>query len=80
MVSYGFECRGWSAEKKEELAEALAKLLRPYSEMKPCPTVEIDGLYPGVWMRKLTHLPECDLDDIIVAADAVYDKVKGADE
>ncbi len=77
-MNYGFECRGWSAEKKEELAEAWAKLLRPYSKMRPCPTVEVDQLYPGVRMRKLTHIPEDDLYDFMVAADAAYDKIAGA--
>ena len=75
MVNYGFECKGWRAEKKEELAEEWAKLLRPYSKMQPCPTVEVDGAYPGVRMRKLTWIPEKELDELIAKADAIYDKI-----
>ena len=74
-MNYGFECQGWSMEKKQELADAWEELLRPYTKMRPCPTVEIDKLYPGVRMRKLTHIPDADLHDLMVAADAAYDKI-----
>ena len=75
MVNYGYECKGWSAEEKERLASELAKLLRPYDKMSPSPTIEVDGTYPGVRMRKLTWIPENELDELIAKADAIVDKI-----
>lgn len=80
MVNYGYECRGWSAEKKERLAVEWAKLLRPYSTMSPCPQVEVDDTYPGVRMRRLTWIPEAELTALVAKADDIYDQIdKGGD-
>lgn len=82
MVNYGYDCPNWSAERKERLASEWAKLLKPYATMTPCPTIEVDGLYPGVRMRKLTWIPEDELMEIITKADAIYDEIaekKGGD-
>lgn len=75
MVNYGYECKGWSAEKKKKLASEWAKLLRPYAKMQPCPTIEVDETYPGVRMRKLTWIPQDELESLIVKADAIFDKI-----
>jgi hypothetical protein len=75
MVNYGFDCVGWSMEKKMRLAAEWGKLLRPYSSMTPPPIIEVDGAYPGVRMRKLTWIPEGELNELIAKADAAYDKI-----
>jgi len=75
MVNYGFECKDWSMEKKIRLAVEFGKLLKPYDKMTPPPTIEVDAAYPGVRMRKLTWIPENELDDLIAKADEVYDRI-----
>jgi hypothetical protein len=82
MVNYGYECKGWTAQKKEQLASELAVLLRPYSRtMNPGPIIEVDETYPGVRMRKLTWIPEAELTALVAKADDIYDQIdKGADE
>lgn len=73
MVNYGYECKDWTAEEKENLANELAKLIKPFEGLKPCPTIEVDQAYPGVRMRKLTWIPEKDLDVITEKADQIHD-------
>ena len=75
MVNYGFECKDWSADKKERLASELAKRLKPYDKLKPSPTIEVDETYLGVRMRKLTWIPEPELDELITKADEVFHKI-----
>lgn len=76
-MNYGFDenTPGWKEDRKEELAEQLAEKL-------PCrlgrvvggytPYIEVDGLYNGVRIRKLTNLSEEDLHLFIKRADKIY--------
>ena len=78
LVNYGYECKGWSRMQKERLANELIELIMPYQTMNAPPEIEIDGAYPGVRLRKLTWIPEKELDELIAKADAIYDKIAKA--
>ena len=86
MVNYGYEPEtvGWKEERKHILADRLDELLRQMQKdfqergekwPFPPPCIEVDGLYRGVRMRKLTHLGEKAIDDICDSADEVYKTV-----
>lgn len=83
VVNYGYgpETVGWKEDRKESLGMALLQVLAQVQvDMEsagekwpsPEPTVEVDGLYRGVRMRKLTHLGEKWIDEACVRADKTY--------
>ncbi len=76
-MNYGYECKGWTAEDKAELAERLAKILESakYVDDRIKAEVEIDRMYSGVRMRKLTWLTDASLDDVITESDKVFDEI-----
>jgi hypothetical protein len=87
LVNYGYDsnCISWNESKKHELAESLRRLLlelkltrnttidrkmvmHEYSE----PYIEVDGLYQGVRIRKITALSEQQETELINLADKKY--------
>ena len=78
MVNYGYECKGWSKAEKEKLADGLVDLIMPYQTMNVPPEIEVDGAYPGVRMRKLTWIPENELNELIAKADAIHKRMTKA--
>lgn len=81
-MNYGYNqnTRQWDETKKDDLAVMLGRLcaagdyedkygMRPY--------VEIDGLYPGVRIRRITHLTAEQESSLITEADKIYDSVMG---
>jgi len=77
MVNYGYDCVGWSAAAKEELATELANLVRGLKDKNGNgPTIEVDGTYPGVRIRKLTWFSAEEIDRISDLADVIADGVK----
>ena len=83
-MNYGYdsEREGWDPEKKQELAERLSDELglpvaTAVSAPRGKPYIEIDGLYEGVRIRRITNLSEGDREGLVKIADAVYDEVMG---
>jgi hypothetical protein len=53
---------------------AQSRFTGPHGEQ---PTVETDGLYTGVRIRKMTHLSSALIADLVTAADAIHASVTG---
>jgi len=82
MVNYGYgpDTRNWNESKKNELALLLEKLVSDmtkegkikvkYEDLAPY--VEIDQMYRGVRIRKITHLTEEVADELIHRSDQIY--------
>lgn len=78
MVNYGYSCEGWTKEQKEKLAKELEVLCKKNPDKYGMfPYVEIDGLYDGVRIRRITHLPNNDDLQFEKKADKIYDKIVG---
>ena len=75
-MNYGYECKNWSNAKKQLLAKKLMLLVdRKSYNIKPfCdnPYIEIDNLYNGVRIRKITYLSEEQVKELIEEADKIY--------
>ena len=65
-MNYGYECKDWTYEEMGKLAEEVAEIW---------PDVEIDGLYPGVRVRRLPK-DDAKVKEITQAFDHIYDKHK----
>lgn len=77
MVNYGYDCVGWSAAAKEELATELANLVRGLKDKNGNgPTIEVDGTYPGVRIRKLTWFSAEEIERITDQADRIASTVR----
>jgi len=89
MVNYGYGkgCKGWKTERKQELYNRLAELLRKHNYCVDfndpnrkgfTPYLELDSWYDegdGVRIRALTHLSEEKLEKLIKKADRIYMEV-----
>ncbi len=78
-MNYGYDssCPNWDESKKHELAEALSKELLVGTNPNAVhqPYVEVDGLYRGVRLRRITHLSEEEQELLINRADAIYRRI-----
>lgn len=79
-MNYGWDenSPNWKNGRKSLLAERLCKELPANLGWIPggvTPYIEIDGLYNGVRIRKITNLSEEDLDEFIKRADKIYEEV-----
>lgn len=78
---------GWKASRKHWLARELDVMLRGFiSDPQPpaksrqeeepihrsAPYVEVDRLYPGVRIRRITHFTDAQQDELVRRADKVY--------
>jgi len=80
MVNFGWNITG-------EKADVLVKRLKEEMKLKELgefgtmdgetPYIEKDGLYSGVRIRRLTHLPEKEQIELVVKADKIYCEVMG---
>jgi exosome complex RNA-binding protein Csl4 len=83
MVNYGYDdsTENWKEEKKHVLANELGKLLHDMNKEGKInndymsPYIEMDQLYRGVRIRKITHLTAKIQDELIKRADAVYTRI-----
>ena len=82
-MNYGYNsfCKGWQQSKQNILAHKLSLLLERLN-LKPkksyenyTPYLEVNGLYNGIRIRRITHLSRKDQDKLVKQADKVYDKV-----
>lgn len=77
---------GWGempAEQKSELAARLCKELKLPRGRGPGnkdPYVEVDRLYKGVRIRRITHLSDREIDLLVLKADIIYCQVTGRDK
>jgi hypothetical protein len=84
-MNYGWDetSRGWKESRKDELIEALCKEL-PIADHKvlggTSPYLEVDGLYPGVRLRRLTNLADDDMEEFVKRAEKIYMRVMGLKE
>lgn len=78
-MNYGYDntCPNWNEDKKAELAESLSKELSIGfdANKQHQPYVEVDGLYQGVRLRRITHLSEEEQELLITRADAIYRRI-----
>jgi len=93
MTNYGYgsETPSWEEEKKDQLAKALQEKLglklldgtkplpswRFTEEGKKNPYLEINGMYGGVRIRKLTHLSAEEINKMTNHADEIYEIIMG---
>jgi len=82
-MNYGYDedSKNWDETKKQKLAEELCKKLPAKMGWIPggvTPYIEVDRLYPGVRIRKITNLSEEDCDEFIKRADKIYAEVMTA--
>jgi hypothetical protein len=79
LVNYGYDCIGWTPDAKEELASELAKIAETFKDQHgKTPTIEVNGTYPGVRIRKMTWLTEEQILELTDQADrtASYVRIK----
>jgi len=82
-MNYGYDSasKGWIESKKEELAERLRLLCNCYpDDFGRFPYVEVDSLYSGVRIRRITHLPEANMNDLVAKADEIYNEIMEIDD
>ena len=78
MTCYGFmptpadDESAWEINKYVDTIEPDSRGLRPY--------VEANGLYQGVWVRRLTHYPEQRRIEIQQELDRIYKRVIEGEE
>jgi len=79
-MNYGYECKGWTVEQKERLAQKFSEILKGGSYVAGSTiraTIEVDETYPGVRVRKMTWMTVKSQEDVIAAMDLAFDQ--GAD-
>ena len=82
-MNYGFNSNSenWKEEKKNELFCELKKLTdKIYSKLPvkkriTAPYIEINGLYDGVRIRRITHLEDKTCNSLIEQAEKIYEKI-----
>lgn len=74
-MNYGYDCDRWKIDRKVALFNALVDILsldRAWTPAWETPYLELDGLYPGVRIRRITHLTEAAREDLVERADRIY--------
>ena len=82
-MNYGFNetTKNWQENKKSELFYELKNLINVIcfeDKIILSPYVEIDNLYSGVRIRRITHLSDKQRNKLVKDADRIYDKIMGA--
>jgi hypothetical protein len=77
MMNYGYDTSDKDQELGLELMAYVSTL--PADKYGMRPYVEVDGLYAGVRIRRITHYSDEDRWKIVKGADAVYDRVMKGD-
>lgn len=82
MVNYGYgeSNEGWNESRKHALAESLKELIEDMEgegkfiglQQRQKPFVEVDVLYKGVTIRRMTHLEEKIQHELIERANKIY--------
>jgi hypothetical protein len=75
-MNYGYSCSHWTEEEMQELAKELDVLCKKNPDAyKMHPYVEINGLYDGVRIRRITHLMDNEDCQFQKKADEIYLKL-----
>jgi len=83
-MNYGYDskCKNWKSEKKNVLAIRLAEMLTQEglndgtgNDNYKNPYIEVDGLYEGVRIRKISNLSNEQHRELVILADSIYDEV-----
>ena len=78
-MNYGYSklSKGWKEEKKMKLARALAKEFGLYIGYKPDskPYIEVDGLYNGVTIRRITNLSNEEQKVLVMRSDVIFNEI-----
>ena len=72
-MNYGYEPTLKDSELAAEISDYLATL--PLDARKQRPYVEVNLLYPGVRVRRITHYSEEQVDEMVDKCDRIYDRV-----
>lgn len=75
-MNYGYECKGWTVEQKERLAQKFSEILKGGSYVAGSTiraTIEVDETYPGVRVRKMTWMTVKSQDNVVAAMDYAYE-------
>ena len=73
-MNYGYQPTAFDGELAERMSNYLLSL--PPDSKGRHPYIEVNGLYPGVRIRRITHYPEEIQDKIIKNCDALYREVE----
>ena len=79
-MNYGYdsETEYWKEERKQQLADTLSEVLH-YKIGRDLggrtPFIEVDGLYLGVRIRRITNLNTSDIEELVARADKIYNEV-----
>ena len=77
-MNYGYDstCANWKEERKHLLSVRLcAKLNIPLGHSVDTPYIEVDRLYRGVRIRRITHLTAEARRTLVKKADEIYNEV-----
>ena len=78
-MNYGYSklSRGWKEDRKMKLARALAKEFGLYIGYKPDskPYIEVDGLYEGVTLRRITNLSVEEQKVLVMKSDLIFNEI-----
>lgn len=84
-MNYGYtpDSPNWKPRRVDALVKALKAIVEDYSPDHggekygdtQRPYVEVNGLYPGVRIRRITNLSEADCDKLVQRCDEAYEKV-----
>jgi len=78
-MNYGFNknCEDWQENKKGKLAYELMKLVNKLAGKRigMNPYVEVDNLYDGIRIRRMTYLSDKQQEKLIKDAEKIYEKV-----
>lgn len=78
MVNYGYDrtIQGYKPEKEKELQYELSLFVSQFRDSNgQVPYVELNGLYPGVRIRRITHLSEEGSKELVKGADEIFKRV-----
>jgi hypothetical protein len=81
-MNYGYDqsSPGWRPSRAAQLAERLRPIAASFEDAYSMrPYIEVDGLYPGVRIRRITHLSDEQRQELVGIADGIYDRVMGQD-
>lgn len=72
-MNYGFP----PTERDGELEIAMRKYAAelPLDDRGQRPYVEVNGLYPGCRLRRITHYPDATISEIIVNLEAIAERI-----
>ena len=86
-MNYGYDksSPGWKEEKKDELFEKLAELIKDLNpensqRIPKIPYIQMDGPHGSVTIRKITHLNPEERGKLVDNADAIYYKMMGIEK